>query len=116
MQEYIIHNNYIRCCYYRDDYIKCIACKICLNSQTYASALFNVNIGSGNTTCLGINDWNNKNNYQIPPFLIMMKYLMKRIIYKSIFILSDSYNANDKKMFVIVNLISIPNLYQTLVT
>ena len=82
MQEYIIHNNYIRCCYYRDDYIKSIACRICLDSQTYASALFNVNIGSGNTTCLGINDLINKNNYQIPPFLIMIKYFMKRIVIK----------------------------------
>ena len=59
---------------YTDDYIKSIACKICLNSQTYASALFNVNIGSGNTTCLGINDSNNKNNYNIPSYLIMKNF------------------------------------------
>ena len=66
------------------------------NSQTYASALFNVNIGSGNTTCLGINDSNNKNNYNIPPYLIMKNFEFLDT-YKSIFILSDYYNANDKK-------------------
>ena len=66
------------------------------NSQTYASALFNVNIGSGNTTCLGINDSNNKNNYNISPYLIMKNFEFLDT-YKSIFILSDYYNANDKK-------------------